>query len=267
MINAYEREGVICVEGVLTESGRTVFSFLVDGMLIDTGPEKLQQEIVSFCETHSFDFVALTHSHEDHTGNAAWIQETFHVPLYIHPRSIDFCGEPGVYPEYRQQTWGQRRAFKALPLGESIRSRTLEWQVIPTPGHADDHTAFFHPETGRLFTGDLFVSAKTKVIMDTESIALIMESIRTLLTLEFTSLFCSHAGYFANGRGQLERKLNYLEKLSVKVRNLGNQGYSAQEIKNRLFPVPYPIIAFSHGEWDSLHVITSILADHANKPA
>ncbi|WP_225435166.1 hypothetical protein [Bacillus aerolatus] len=40
MINVYEREGVICVEGSNGKSGhkgRTVYVFLVDGMLIDTG--------------------------------------------------------------------------------------------------------------------------------------------------------------------------------------------------------------------------------------
>ncbi|MDN7240789.1 MBL fold metallo-hydrolase [Planococcus sp. N028] len=261
MINVYEREGVICMEGVLTDSGRTVFSFLVDGMLIDTGAEKLQKDMSAFCDSHSFDFVALTHSHEDHTGNAAWIEEHVSVPLFVHPSSIGFCAKPGIYPAYRQQTWGQRCAFTTQPLGESIRSRTLEWQVIHTPGHAEDHMAFYHAETGRLFSGDLFVSAKTKVSMDTESIPLIMKSLRTLLALDITALFCSHAGYFKNGREQLERKLAYLEELSDKVTALSKQGYSAVEIKHQLFPAAYPIIAFSNGEWDSLHVVNSILAD------
>jgi len=259
MINVFEREDVICLEGVLKDSGRTVYSFLTDGMLIDTGAEKLQESMRAFCKNHRFDFVALTHSHEDHTGNAAWIQENIQVPLYVHPDSIKFCAAPGIYPVYRQLTWGQRRAFTAQPLGTSIRSRTLEWQVIYTPGHADDHMAFYHPETGRLFSGDLFVSPKTKVSMASESIPLIMESLRTLLALDITSLFCSHAGYFANGREQLERKLAFLEKLSRQVKTLSSQGYTALEIQKQLFPVPNPIIAFSDGEWDSLHVITSIL--------
>lgn len=261
MINVYEREKVTCLEGVLNDTGQPVYTFIVDGMLIDTGAEKLQKELIPYFTSESFDFVAMTHSHEDHTGNAAWIQEHLELPFYIHPDSVDFCAKPGIYPLYRQKTWGQRRPFAALPIGKTIRSRTLEWQVIHTPGHADDHMAFYHPETGRLFSGDLFVSPKTKVSMETESIPLIMNSLRTLLALDFTALYCSHAGYFANGREKLQQKLSYLEALCEKVAILTHQGHSALEIKQKLFPAPYPIIQFSDGEWDSLHVVNSILAE------
>jgi len=33
----------------------------------------------------------------------------------------------------------------------------------------------------------------------------------------------------------------------------------AEVIRNRLFPKKYPIIKFSGGEWDSLHIVTSIM--------
>lgn len=261
MINVYEHEKVSCLEGVLNDTGQSVYTFMVDGMLIDTGAEKLQEELIPYFTNESFDFVALTHSHEDHTGNASWIQEHLKLPLYIHPDSVGFCAEPGIYPLYRQKTWGQRRPFAALPIGDTIRSRTLEWQVIYTPGHADDHVSLYHPDTGRLFSGDLFVSPKTKVSMETESIPLIMNSLRTLLALDFNALYCSHTGYFANGREKLQQKLSYLEALCKKVALLNQQGHPASEIKQKLFPAPYPIIQFSDGEWDSLHVVNSILAE------
>ena len=260
MIDTYVKEEVLCVEGTLKDFGRKVFVFLVDGMLIDTGPDNLEQALVSIYDQFDFDLVALTHNHEDHTGTANWIQDNFEVPIYLHPKGIELVKKAGSYPEYRKKTWGMRKPFDALPLDDTIRSRTLEWKVIYTPGHADDHVSFLNEATGRLFTGDLFVSPKTKVIMATESIPVIMDSLRKLLSYEFTSIFCSHAGYFEDGRKMLEMKLANLEKLVAEVKDLHNEGLSVSEINNKLFPVKFPIIEFSEGEWDSVHIITSILA-------
>lgn len=262
MLNIYEKEGVMCAEGLLSQ-GRKVFVYWVDGMLIDTGAEKLLESLMPFYKQHEFDQVVLTHNHEDHSGTAAWIEEHLRTPIYVHPQGIELCRLPGDYPRYRQLTWGGRRAFQPLPLPEIVFSRNREWQVIHTPGHADDHVSLYNEATGQLFSGDLFVSPKTKVLMASESVPLIMASLKKLLATDFRSLFCSHAGYFPNGREMLEAKLRNLEKLTGDVTFLAREGLSAPEIRDRLLPGAYPIITFSEGEWDSLHVIGSILNDDA----
>lgn len=265
MLKVYEHEQVVCIEGVLEETRSKVFIFLVDGMLIDTGAEKMQDELKDALSKLSFDQVVLTHHHEDHTGNAAWIQQNYQVPFFIYSIGQKITDEDGVYPAYRQFTWGNRAAFHTQTLGEQVNSRTLQWQVIHTPGHADDHVALYHPESGRLFTGDLFVSPKTRVVMKNESISRIKTSLRKLLALPFQSVFCSHAGYLENGRALLEQKLHYLEALQEKIIQLYEDGLSQQDIHCQLFPKAYPIVQFSNGEWDSLHIVTSTLADYLEK--
>lgn len=262
MIVINEYNGVTCVEGKVVRTGRkigTVYVFLVDGMLIDTGPQCLLEDFIPFYEQHSFDLVSLTHSHEDHSGCGSWIKKNKNVPIYVHEKGIQFCRQGATYPLYRQMTWGSKEPFQPIAIGEKIQSRTLEWEVIYTPGHADDHVAFFNSETGKIFTGDLFVSPWTKVIMASESIQVIMNSIRHLLTYDFECMFCSHAGYVKDGRKRLEQKLDYLEDISSKTLQLYNNGFTIEEINNQLFPKKYPIIEFSKGEWDSLHIITSII--------
>jgi endoribonuclease LACTB2 len=264
MIDVYERDGVTCVEGKIIRDGRkagTVYSFLVDGMLVDTGPRCLESDLIPFYENQSIELVALTHSHEDHTGTASWLQENRNVSIYVHEKGVTICAETCPYPKYRQISWGIRKEFKALPLGDTIQSRNQEWQVIYTPGHADDHVSLLHEETGRLFSGDLFVTPKTKVIMDSESIPLTMNSIRTLLSYDFGSMFCCHAGYIKNGKEMMKQKLDYLENLCGEVKHLHKEGLSIAEINEKLFPKKYPIIAFSGGEWDSLHIVSSIVSD------
>jgi endoribonuclease LACTB2 len=264
MIHVYEREDVTCVEGSIVRSGHKgsiVYAFLVDGMLIDTGYKHIESDLIPFYENHSIELVTLTHSHEDHSGTASWFQENRNVPIYIHEKGISICAEPSPYPKYRQRAWGARKGFTASPLGETIQSNSQGWKVIYTPGHADDHISLYHKETGRLFTGDLYVAPKTKVIMNGESIPLLMNSIRMLLSYDFESIFCSHAGYIKDGKMKLKQKLNNLENLCGEVRDLHKEGLSVAEINNKLFPKKYPIVAVSDGEWDSLHIISSIVSD------
>jgi len=264
MLNVYEREKVICLEGRVVKSGGSagkVFAYLVDGMLIDTGPQSLETDFISYYTDHPFDLVALTHSHEDHSGTASWVQTNTNVPIYVHKKGIKICAQPCMYPKYRQATWGVRNEFRAMPLGEVIHSRSQEWQVIYTPGHAEDHVSFLNKDTGQLFSGDLFVSPKTKVIMRSESIPVIMNSLQTLLTYDFGSIYCSHSGYIQNGKEMMKQKLEHLEFLCGEVKRYHKEGFSIREINEKLFPKKYPIVDISEGEWDSMHIVASILSE------
>ncbi|MEN1968519.1 MBL fold metallo-hydrolase [Lentibacillus sp. N15] len=264
MIHITEEEDVTCVKLDIIMEGKKinrVYVFLTDGMLVDTGPKRLVEELIPFYDKHAFDLVTLTHSHEDHTGTAPWIQENRDVPIYLHPKGIDICAKSYPYPEYRQFIWGKREKFHAIPMGDTVRSRSKEWQVIYTPGHASDHNALYNQEAGIMFAGDLYVNPKTKVIMGSESIPTTMDSIKKLLTYDFGAMFCCHAGYVPEGRKMIKQKLEYLENLSGEVKHLHQHGLSVEEIREKLFPEKYKIIAISGGEWDSLHVITSILSE------
>lgn len=259
MLTIYERNGVLCAEGLIETIGQKVFVYMVDGLLIDSGPETLQEELLPYFQDNSFDQLVLTHNHEDHTGNAAWIQKNLDVPITIHSSGLAGCLVNGDYPDYRRITWGGRRAFLPQPINSVIQSRNLEWQVIHTPGHADDHIALYNETRKIMFTGDLYVAARTKVSMKTESIPQIMSSIRLLLECEFDAIYCSHAGYLENGRDLLNQKLRYLEGISLKAKALAAGGESSQEIADTLLPGNYPIIRFSKNEWDTVHLIRSIL--------
>ncbi|QDI90131.1 MBL fold metallo-hydrolase [Salicibibacter halophilus] len=257
-----EKDDVTCVKMDIVLGGQkinTVYAFLVDGMLIDTGPKHMEAELIPFYEAHAIDFVTLTHSHEDHSGTAPWLQQKYEVPIYVHANGVDICTQDWPYPKYRQMTWGRRVGFTATPFENTIQSRNREWKVIYTPGHADDHVALFDEENGTLFSGDLFVSPKPKVIMSSESIPQTMDSIRTLLYYDFDSIFCCHAGYVENGKEMLKQKLDHLETLSEEVKILHKEGLTVEEIRNKFYPKKYPVISVSGGEWDSLHIVSSIL--------
>jgi len=238
-----------------------VYSYLIDGVLIDTGAQSLHKYFEAFIKDADFDQVMLTHHHEDHTGCAVYVEKTKNVPIFINEKSIDLCAKKADYPFYRKVFWGKRNPFHAKPTPTTFQSRNATWDVIDTPGHAFDHQSFLNRDTGQLFTGDLFVQVHTKLLLTNESIPTIIKSLEKILTYDFEEVFCQHAGVAQEGRFALERKLDYLVSIEQEVIRLFNEGNTSTEICQKLFPKKYPIIKLSRGEWDSIHIVNSILKE------
>lgn len=245
----------------------SVYSFATDGVLIDTGAKTLLPVFKSFFDEVDVDQVVITHHHEDHTGGANYLQETRKLPIYMNDKLIESVKKRAKYPLYRKVYWGKRDPFTAHPIGETFESRNSKWKVIETPGHAADHVAFINEETGQLFSGDLFVHPETKLILRDESIPQIIESIELLLTHDFCEMFCCHAGYVKDGRKALKKKHAYLTELRDQVLHYAAQGYSVNEIHQKIFPKTYPIMYVSFGEWHSKHIIQSILQYDDESPS
>ncbi|WP_449622167.1 MBL fold metallo-hydrolase [Robertmurraya sp. Marseille-Q9965] len=262
MIEITEVNDVTCVKGITKLGSMDIYTFLVDGQLIDTGPESLLPELIPFFELSDFEKVIITHHHEDHTGGAKWIQDHRDVPIFIHPLALDLCSKDAEYPLYRKLVWGKRKAFKAEPITNRFESRSYNWEAIHIPGHAFDHFAFLNQSTGSLFSGDLYVTPRPKLMLSFESAPDTMESIRKVLTYEFSDMYCCHAGHVPNGKEMLKKKLEYMENKSGEIIYLYHQGLSSEEIKAKLLPSKHPIIQFSNHEWDTLHFITSVITHY-----
>ena len=254
------KSGVIMANEKVSFQGvrLNVHCFVVDGVLIDTGSQSLENEIKPFLKQQEVEKVMITHHHEDHTGCAAYLQE-LGKPIYMKEHFIDHCQKKADYPLYRKLFWGKRQPFKANPLGDTFTSKNATWDVIPTPGHAKDHVAFLNKQTGQLFTGDLYCQERTKIILREESIPTIIESLQRVLTYDFGDVYCCHAGYLEKGRRHLERKLHYLLEMQQKILQLHAEGKSEKEITSIIFPKKYPINRFSLGEWSSFHIIRSVI--------
>jgi endoribonuclease LACTB2 len=259
-----EKQNVSYLNGKITFQGVSlnVYSYLVDGVLIDTGAQSLHKHFKPFIDSADFDQVFITHFHEDHTGCASYIEKTKKVPIYLDEKTIDICRKRAHYPLYRQFFWGRRKPFHAQEMKEELQSRNARWDAIPTPGHALDHHAFLNRETGQLFTGDLYVMERTKVILEEESIPTIIQSLKRVLTYDFQEVFCNHAGFVRDGREALQRKLNYLLGIQQEVLTLQHQGDTPEAICQKLFPKKFPIVKFSRGEWDSIHIVRSIIKEN-----
>ena len=61
-------------------------------------------------------------------------------------------------------------------------------------------TCFLEPERGWLFSGDLYISGRTRYLRADESVADTIDSLRRFLEVDFGTLFCSHRGPIADGK-------------------------------------------------------------------
>ena len=235
------------------------YVYLVDGLLIDTGPRHMSSFYRPQFNESKIDQVALTHHHEDHTGNAAFLAAQG-IPVYIHGSVVNITRERAKIPFYRQVFWGEREPFPSLPLGKSFETSGGKLvKVIDTPGHTDDHVTFYLPGEGAIFTGDLFVSPKTKMGATGENYWKWIRSLDTLLEYDFDTIYCSHSGVIADGRTQMARKAELLKELKERVAELKQKGLGVKEINKSIFPKTLPIKYFSGGEWDSIHIVKSFM--------
>jgi len=238
-----------------------VYAYIVDGMLIDSGPHKVQKGIMDFCLQYRPNKIVHTHFHEDHTGNTAYLVKRLQVPAYIHPESLNICRQKGDIPIYRLAFWGHRRGFHAEPLPDFIENEHSRFEVIQSPGHTADHVVFLDKEKGRLFSGDLFLHHKTRVVRRRENIPLLMESLRILLNENFNTVYCAHGGKIENGYRLVAQKLAYLEELQGEIQSLYQKGLDIKTIVKRTFPRTPTIAYFSLGEFSSYNLVRSLIED------
>ncbi|WLR47267.1 MBL fold metallo-hydrolase [Halobacillus litoralis] len=237
----------------------SVYMFYIDGMLIDTGASRMLEDFKPFFKKTPIELVSLTHPHEDHTGTAKWLQNEWDLPVYIKKEAIPECRVEANLPLYREKLWGKRLPFSPFPFGETVESNQHLYKLIHTPGHEKNHVCLFDEEHGRLFSGDLFLHPKPKVMMDDESVPVMIQSLRKVLQLDFQDMFCQHAGYIKDGKRAMREKLNDLEELSEQVHHLNEKGYTVNEMNVELFPKVPMIVYHSSKEYDSKHMIRSIL--------
>ena len=239
--------------------------YIIDGLLIDTGPSVMEKELQDFFLTTDIRQVVLTHIHEDHTGMAPWIEKNLKVPIYIHKNLIDEASKKAVLKEYRTQIWGERHGFSAIEMPATITTPNHRFRVIDTPGHHAYHCALLEENLGWLFSGDLFIESRQDVAFESENVPVAIHTIENLLKENFTTVFCYHAGMVENGKERFMEKLSFFKDLHASVTALKQQGMSLKEIDNKLFPRKHIITAFSQGEWSSLNMVrTSAETDPAS---
>jgi glyoxylase-like metal-dependent hydrolase (beta-lactamase superfamily II) len=143
---------------------RVIAAFLIDGCLVDPGPESSVGTLLAELGDERPDRILLTHIHLDHAGaTGALVRRWPDVEVWVHERGAPHVHDPAkliasatrLYGDEMDRLWGEivpvpQENLKVLRGGERIG----DWRVEYTPGHASHHVSYLHESTGIAFTGD-----------------------------------------------------------------------------------------------------------------
>jgi glyoxylase-like metal-dependent hydrolase (beta-lactamase superfamily II) len=144
---------------------RVIGSWLVDGVLIDPGPESSVATLLEELGEERPHALLLTHIHFDHAGaSGALVERWPDLRVYVHERGAPHMANPERLVASARQIWGDdfdRLWGRVVPVpednleilsgGETVEGFDVEY----TPGHAKHHVSYFHRDTGHAYVGDV----------------------------------------------------------------------------------------------------------------
>jgi len=241
----------------------TVKIYVVDGWLIDCGPPATGGEIVRFARERGLCGVANTHHHEDHAGGEAALHRTLGFVPLAPASAIPALARPARLEFYRWLVWGQPAPVQAKPMSQEFESDHHRFTVVPTPGHCPDHVCLWEPGTGWLFSGDLFIGERVKYLRADEDALTTLASLRRALTLDFQTLFCSHAGIVQDGKAALRHKIDFWENIQGRARDLLQAGHPLDSIRDQVLGPESWMTTATLGHFSKLNLIRSLIRESA----
>jgi len=209
--------------------------YRIGDTLIDSGPSNQWKYVKPFVEAAPVSQLLLTHHHEDHGGNAAHIAAICGIKPKAPELGREKLAKGYKTPVLQRLVWGSLVPVETEALADvEALSDGTKIECIPTPGHAKDLTCFYLPEKGYMFSGDLFIAPKLKLLRADENLGQLVASIEHVLTKDFDVLFCPHAGVIENGRALLGKKKDSILELAENAKALKLKGVPTPEVVKQL---------------------------------
>lgn len=244
----------------------TVSAYLVDGLLIDSGPAHTAEELADFFKDKQVRIVVNTHFHEDHIAANKFLQERYGVEIFAPPLSVDKINKPANLYPYQEEAWGYPIPSQVNPLGHSINTEKFSFEVIPTPGHNRDHVCLFEPNRRWLFSGDLYVGTKPVVCRPMDDQWQILEDLKTIRGLRPHILFPAPSNVIVEPREKLDKVISHLEALGKRIEALHQKGLDITTIREQIFGEENPIAQRTQKQFSSKNMIKSFLRLYNEAP-
>lgn len=220
----------------MSKNVQTVYTFLVDDVLIDTAQRHNRENLYKVIKDKNISKILLTHHHEDHSGNVGYLMKKLNIPAYGHQYAHDVLKNGYTISPLSTILSGtvDKANLNVIKDKDIIYTKHHQLHTIYTPGHSPDHLCFYEPNKGWLFSGDLYVADKIKYFAKFESLTTQIESLKILVKLDFDTLFCAHNPKLENGKERLISKLDFFENFAGTVKSYYYQGYKQKEIFNKM---------------------------------
>ncbi len=235
--------------------GYSVHVYVSRGVMIDTGFPAAHRDVAHVVRHERVRGIYVTHQHEDHAGNVSWLAHRG-LPLAIDPATLAVLRHPPKIGLYRHITWRNMRPVTAAIVLFADNGFTM----VHTPGHSPDHHAVWDANTGTLFAGDLFLGVRVKVAHAYEDPRAQVRSLREMVALTPTRVFCAHRGLLRDGVGLLTAKADWMEEMIGRIDALDADGRSVGAIREEVLGARDSTHWFSAGDYSPDNLVRAVIA-------
>jgi len=259
----FEYEGV---EGIRVGRFRigintSAILYRIGDVLIDTGPANQWGAVRRLLDERPPARLVLTHYHEDHSGNAARIRRRYGCTVFAPESERDWLRHGFPMHLYRRVFWGTAQPVDTEAMPSELRiGREMTLRPIFVQGHARDMACLIEPARGWLFSGDLYIATAPRYLRADECFSEIVRSLGAILAYDFRTLFCAHRGVVTDGKAALAEKLECLQGLRERARDLERAGLSSRAITRRLLGREDGVFWVTGGHFSKRNLIRGCLA-------
>ena len=235
-----------------------VSAYLVRGVLVDSGFPRARRALARFLDESRVEGAMITHWHEDHAGNVELLASRG-IPLAVHAETEARlrAGEP--IRLYRRFVWGTTPALRT-PLRPFAHPLL---RIVLTPGHSPDHQVVWDAESETLFSGDLWLGVRSRVMHVSENPRLIVASLRTVLALRPRRMFDAHRGEVRDPVDALTAKIAWMEDVIGRIEAKLDAGWSDGAILEAVLGGDETVARLSFGEYARRNFVNAVRASRS----
>ena len=233
--------------------GISVSVHVLRGVMIDCGFHRARETIADAVRTLGVQGAIVTHYHEDHAGNVSLLAE-LGVPVALRADTETSLRNQASIRLYRRAVWGTPPALAR----ELVRFNADAFECIHTPGHSSDHQIVFDRETGTLFSGDLWLGVRARILHASENPRQIVESLRIAAELNPERMFDAHRGLVDNPVQSLTAKAEWMANTIGEIERRVAEGWSEREIVKRVLGGEELAALMSGGEYARANFVRAV---------
>jgi ribonuclease/clavin/mitogillin len=233
--------------------GLDVSAYVMDGVMIDTGFHRARHALLAAVRTRGVRAAIVTHWHEDHAGNVGLLASQG-LPLLVRGDTESTLRTRPDVQLYRRVVWGYANAL-TRPLIPFDGGR---FECIHTPGHSADHQVVWDATTGTLFSGDLWLGVRSRILHASEDPYAIIDSLRIIEALQPTRMFDAHRGLVENPAVAIRAKIDWLSETLGTVETLIAQGFSDRQIVKEVLGGEEMAAIASRGDYSRRNLVKAV---------
>ena len=234
-------------------AGYDVSAYVYRDVLIDSGFHRARADLVQAIDRLDIQGAMITHWHEDHAGNAELLAARG-VPLAMHPLTESTLREAPAIRLYRRVVWGKPPALvsRVAPFEHAAL------RFVPAPGHSPDHQVVWDAERATLFSGDLWLGVRARVMHSSENPYGIVQSLRKIAALEPQRMFDAHRGMVTEPGRALRAKIDWLEETMGRIEARVAEGWSDRAIRREVLGGEERSAYVSLGEYARMNFVRAV---------